>query len=129
MDKEARGGIDDFHSEKRMNMLSNITEADFRILLSQELHTPYGAFTKIKDEETSMFGGTSGRVLVWKEGDHFFSHKSLVMRRHGQNMEPEFSPGSIQEVFPTEIVTTVYLSASQINLKEFYASHTASVDA
>lgn len=101
-------------------MLSTITESDFRILTSLEPHNSYGNFTKIREEETSMFGGTIGYLLVWQEGERFFSHKSMVLTRHGQKTVPEFNSSAIQEVFPTQIVSTVYLSASEISLRDFY---------
>lgn len=101
-------------------MLSTITEQDFRILVAMKPHNTHGKFTKISEEETAMFGGTAGYLLVWQEGERFFSHKSMVWNRHGQKTFPEFNAGAVQEVFPTQIVSTVYLSASEISLQDFY---------
>lgn len=101
-------------------MSSKVTEQDFKELLLAEVGSKVGEFTKIEDTEKMVFPGTVKRSISWQEGDRFFSHKSMTTGRQGQKPSPVFNPSQINEVFPVEVKSTVYLTASEMALQEFY---------
>lgn len=101
-------------------MSSKITEQDFKELLLIQIGSAVGKYVKIEDSEKSVFPGTVKRSVSWQEGNNFFSHKSLTPGTQGQKPAPAFDPQQIQEVFPIEVKSTVFLTEAEISLKNFY---------
>lgn len=103
-------------------MLSKITEPDFKELLLALVGSSIKEFIKIEDTERIVFPGTVKRSVSWQEGERFFTHKSLTAGTQGQKASPLFEPKQIQEVFPVEVKSTIFLTQAEINLRGLYES-------
>lgn len=79
-----------------------------------------GTYLKIEDSERAVFSGTVKRTVSWQEGKHFYSHKTLLTSNQGQHGATEFKASQIQEVFPVEVRSTLFLTEAEINLRNFY---------
>jgi hypothetical protein len=101
-------------------MLSKITEQEFKDLLLVQVGSSTGNFIKIEDTERIVFPGTVKRSVSWQEGSRFFAHKSLTTGRQGQKPSPVFDHSQIQEVFPIEVKSTLFLTESEIKLRDLY---------
>lgn len=110
-------------------MSSQVTEPDFKQLLTIPVGATINGFIKIEDSEKQVFAGTFKRTISWQEGDRFFSHKSMVTGTHGQKESPVFDSLCIKEVFAVEVTTVHFLTEEEIYLKNFYESNAITLKA